>query len=208
MPDFPFDPQGYTTAHGWRPLKKVSPYMRGWDCFDLQCKLAYLGHSLDTDGIFGPQTDDRVRVFQAQNGLVVDGIAGVATQTLLGAKVCGRSELPKRIRGQMEKESSLLCGIYTAPYSNGSTDRGPVQMNSKYYPEATIAFDVRSCVPALVHKIKDQHDKYVSWGVADDRAWTAAQGSWNSPAYADKYAKGQSVPESFLAYVAACTAYV
>lgn len=210
MPSFPFDPAGYTAGGGWRPLrlKTGTPYQRGWDVYDLQCKLAATGDTLTTDGVFGPETSGVTKQFQAAHGLVVDGIAGVSTQTTLGAWVCGLGELPARIRGQVEKESSLLCGIYTAPYPDGTRDRGPVQENSGFWTSDTDAFDCRRCLPALVSEIKAQHARYVSQGVEDTRAWAAAQGYWNNHVYANRYARGETVPQTFLDYVAAVTAYV
>ena len=38
--------------------------------------LSYLYPIKDLDGVFGPQTERAVRAFQAENGLIVDGIVG------------------------------------------------------------------------------------------------------------------------------------
>jgi peptidoglycan hydrolase-like protein with peptidoglycan-binding domain len=211
MPEFPFAFSGYTAANGWRPLRlKKARYQRGWDVYDLQCKLAYLAYAIDTDGFFGPKTEAVVEDFQWAVGPLagpVDGIAGVRTQVALGVRVCDLGDLPLRTRGQMEKESSLLCGIYTAPYGDGSFDRGPVQENSRYHPDHEAAFDVRDCLPVLWTRIRTNARRYMSMGVAEERAWAAAQGHWNSPLYADRYATGSSVPTSFLEYIDAVTAY-
>ena len=51
---------------------------------ELQQKLAELGYYLgEIDGAYGNQTRHAVELFQYQNGLVVDGIAGMYTQTVL-----------------------------------------------------------------------------------------------------------------------------
>ena len=40
--------------------------------------------NLEVDGEFGPQTEAVVKEFQRRAGLIVDGIAGPATLTMLG----------------------------------------------------------------------------------------------------------------------------
>lgn len=49
----------------------------------LQWTLNQYGLDTAVDGIFGPQTDQNVRQYQADNGLKVDGIVGVNTWTAL-----------------------------------------------------------------------------------------------------------------------------
>lgn len=209
MPSFPLDPTGYFPGHGWRPLRLKDPYQRGWDVYDLQAKLNLAANAgLVADGIFGKLTSTAVKAFQTANGLVVDGIAGAATQTTLGNAAAKKSKYPQRAMGQIQKESSVLAGIYTAVYTNGSQDTGPLQMNTKYHPDLGENFGVASALKVWEKHVEDYHAKYLSWGVADDRAWAAAQGAWNSPVYADKYAKGQAVPDSFIEYIEAVTVYV
>lgn len=53
----------------------------------LQDNLNKVGYKLTVDGIYGVATEKAVRAFQLQNGLVVDGIAGKATLSLLEARV-------------------------------------------------------------------------------------------------------------------------
>jgi len=67
-------------SFGTRPLLITSPHLRGDDIADLQARLARLGFDPGrVDGIFGPQTERAVLAFQADSGLVVDGICGAAT---------------------------------------------------------------------------------------------------------------------------------
>ena len=51
----------------------------------IQYQLNSKGYSLSVDGIWGNRTEEMVRAFQADNGLVVDGIVGPATRAKLGA---------------------------------------------------------------------------------------------------------------------------
>jgi hypothetical protein len=51
---------------------------------ELQAKLTELGFPLNVDGIFGPETAQRVRDFQRSKGLAVDGVVGPQTWTALG----------------------------------------------------------------------------------------------------------------------------
>ena len=59
---------------------------KGADVTKLQTALNALGYACGAaDGIFGAATEKAVRTFQQANGLVVDGIAGKATQAALYA---------------------------------------------------------------------------------------------------------------------------
>jgi hypothetical protein len=51
---------------------------------ELQTKLKALGFALTIDGVFGTETQQRVRDFQRSKGLTQDGIVGVQTWTALG----------------------------------------------------------------------------------------------------------------------------
>jgi hypothetical protein len=68
-----------------RTLRLDSPYMTGDDVLLLQQRLLELGYvEVGTaDGVFGPNTDKAVRIFQTRNGLMVDGIVGVGTWKVL-----------------------------------------------------------------------------------------------------------------------------
>ena len=58
---------------------------RGEDVIYLQKQLTVLGYSVgDVDGIFGIKTLEAVKAFQAENGLVADGIVGSKTWKVLG----------------------------------------------------------------------------------------------------------------------------
>jgi len=65
---------------GARILLLTSPNMRGDDVAELQSRLARLGFDCGrVDGILGPLTDAAIRHFQADCGLLADGICGAAT---------------------------------------------------------------------------------------------------------------------------------
>lgn len=53
---------------------------------NLQLALKEIGYAVIVDGIYGPQTEQFVKVFQKSKGLVVDGIAGPKTLAVLKAR--------------------------------------------------------------------------------------------------------------------------
>lgn len=70
---------------GQRLLRLTNPYTSGADVRTLQQALARSGIALVADGVFGPGTDRAVRLFQANRGLVADGIVGSQTWAALNA---------------------------------------------------------------------------------------------------------------------------
>jgi N-acetylmuramoyl-L-alanine amidase len=70
---------------GDRLLFRTRPMLRGEDVRDLQLRLSRLGFDVGlVDGVFGPDTEGALVAFQAEVGLVVDGIVGAETLEQLG----------------------------------------------------------------------------------------------------------------------------
>lgn len=69
------DRQGY--------LRLVTPPMKGERVLQLQQDLTKVGFSVTPDKIFGSETDNAVRKFQAQQNLQIDGVVGPITQEKL-----------------------------------------------------------------------------------------------------------------------------
>ncbi|MBW4537814.1 MAG: glycoside hydrolase family protein [Myxacorys chilensis ATA2-1-KO14] len=63
-----------------RVLKLDNPLMRGEDVRQVQTALKKVGFSVDADGVFGNGTDQAVRQFQQQKGLIADGVVGAETR--------------------------------------------------------------------------------------------------------------------------------
>ncbi len=61
------------------PIKNIKKGSKGNDVRWLQYELNKRGYHLVCDGIFGAKTDEMVRAFQADSGLVPDGITGKLT---------------------------------------------------------------------------------------------------------------------------------
>lgn len=68
---------------GSRILKLASPPMQGSDVMWVQNVLRNQGLTLSTDGYYGLQTRDRVKIMQGWNGLTQDGIVGPKTWEVL-----------------------------------------------------------------------------------------------------------------------------
>jgi len=69
-------------TRGPRPVLRQGD--RGPEVRELQVKLKDLGFPLNADGIFGPETAQRVRDFQRSKGLTMDGVVGPQTWAALG----------------------------------------------------------------------------------------------------------------------------
>lgn len=72
-------------APGSRALAVGSPLMRGLDVRRAQLGLSDRGISIRADGIFGPASQQRVRAFQAREGLPVTGLLDAAAVAALAA---------------------------------------------------------------------------------------------------------------------------
>lgn len=79
--------------------------MSGAGVRELQAQLNKLGGSLDTDGKYGPATSRAVSNFQSDNGLVVDGVAGPATQSMLTRRI------NEKIGEKMQAALSALADV-------------------------------------------------------------------------------------------------
>lgn len=87
---------------------------RGSDVTNLQTALNALGYDCGTaDGIFGAKTEAAVRNFQQANGLVVDGIAGKATQeALYAAESVPRATYTVTLRNVPQADAIALTAKY------------------------------------------------------------------------------------------------
>lgn len=214
MENFPL-PQG---AYKYRPLRKRTPELKGWDVYALQTALVASGFKLPehgADGHFGTETHRKVRRAQEVFGLVVDGIAGVITQRSLAVSLLGKAEgahdLPAKLMyGQLEHESSFWLGNHSAARENGSRDCGVAQRNSQYTPIID-GFHAGKSITALARNLRDRYRAYRELGVEERRAYELASGSWNAPAWTDKIARGEAKLTDYptlAAYIASTTAYV
>ena len=90
--------QAFARHSTGRAAAQRSPTLRRTDrgdaVRDLQTALSGAGYPVAADGVFGPLTEDAVRRFQRDAGLVVDGVAGPRTRTALRNAL----SLPQRLR--------------------------------------------------------------------------------------------------------------
>jgi peptidoglycan hydrolase-like protein with peptidoglycan-binding domain len=71
-----------------------------------QVQLLQRALGINADGVFGPETEEAVKSFQARNGLTVDGIVGPATSAALGGGSSSTSGLSASIADVTPGESS------------------------------------------------------------------------------------------------------
>lgn len=76
-----------TVTETLQPWPLVRHGDRGHPVETLEHLLVHRGHAVPVDGVFGSRTDDAVRAFQQEQGLVVDGIVGPLTWTALVVRV-------------------------------------------------------------------------------------------------------------------------
>ncbi len=170
------------------------------------------------DGYLGPNTDDAIHRAQSALGLVVDGLAGGATQAGLAREIIHAARkqhsLPSGLtRGQVEHESGFRLGNYSPARDDGSFDAGVTQRNSAHHSLES-AFDPVTSIYLLAKNTKAAYDRYVD--VEDEhRRWSLAAGNWNAPAYANYYAgvqpwavPGPTAAAAFAAYLESATAYL
>ena len=66
------------------PLKLTNPALTGESVRQLQAALKQAGMAIEPDGVFGKNTDQAIKQFQQQKGLVADGVVGAETRRVLG----------------------------------------------------------------------------------------------------------------------------
>jgi len=94
-------------------------HQRGWpiesrsDASNNTWAIQYLlrSYTLDlaVDGVFGPQTEDRVRLFQRNWGLTVDGVVGPQTWTELMRDADRRHDGVRAIQSRLNANGYGLC---------------------------------------------------------------------------------------------------
>ncbi len=106
---------------GNRVLYMRSPMLRGDDVVDLQQRLNALGFDAgQIDGRFGPDTENALRSFQRNAGLLVDGYCGwKSVQTLLRLRSKGPASDPNALRESVRFTPTTLRGRRVALCERG-----------------------------------------------------------------------------------------
>ncbi len=102
----PVLPGSASAGTGWPIERRGKHTLNVWA---VQYLLRSHGYRLEADGIFGPQTEDRVKRFQRRHNLEVDGVIGPQTWPLLVRR------LERGARGPAVKalQSRLCANGYT-----------------------------------------------------------------------------------------------
>jgi peptidoglycan hydrolase-like protein with peptidoglycan-binding domain len=86
--------------------------------------------SIKVDGIFGPETEQAVRDFQASNGLTVDGIVGPITSTALHARTSGGALTTDISSVAPGEDTQPSVHPYTQPVEESSTQQSEGEESS------------------------------------------------------------------------------
>lgn len=95
----------------------------------LQRALKALGISVAADGVFGPGTEQALKIFQGKNALVTDGVLGPNTEAKIRA-LLGSGVLPNPIPGQ---------GTIPSPVPSG---KGPLKGLDIYHDDEITSWDL------------------------------------------------------------------
>lgn len=99
-----------------KTLKKGS---KGEEVKQLQTMLNALGYDCGVaDGSFGANTDKAVRAFQQKEGLLIDGIVGKQTWTLLESRIRPAEEEPVIIEEPDDNENDIDNGLIIEEFEN------------------------------------------------------------------------------------------
>jgi len=194
------------------PNKTIPSSLRkgdsGWPVYALQAGLTACGFDCGgNDGAFGPKTDTQTRLFQKANNLVVDGIAGNATQKrisiLIDAKTHNRhKDLPTGLlRGFAETEGGNNLGAVNW-HIEGGVDCGIVQIRVYGPPYATQhmqnAYNPAVAMEKVATTFKGRVASMRTMAYAKKQPMEysirCAALAWNWPYAAEQYAKNGKLP--------------
>lgn len=102
---------------------------RGEQVRGVQTALKATGYQVDVDGIFGPQTDKAVRLFQHDRSLTVDGIVGPQTLNRLAFQGSAATPALPVLRSVNQSVSlALYWSTQKAKYILGEGGRNPANL--------------------------------------------------------------------------------
>ena len=174
---------------------------QGSDVVELQKLLNQNGFTLDTDGIFGSQTQDAVRQYQEKMGLDVDGIVGNNTWGSLGNQGANATEAPsaggfqtkpfeykpyqesdavKQAQALLQQQMAGKPGQYASPWQGQLNE-----IMDKILNREKFSYDMNA--DALYQQYKDQYIQQGQMAMMDTMGQAAAM----TGGYGNSY--GQSV---------------
>lgn len=161
---------------------------KGSQVKELQSLLKEKGFSISTDGIYGPRTENTVRLFQQKNGLYVDGIAGRRTLQALGKTVTERAPAPP-IGGSVERQPCAAMNLSQSGFETLFGLESQVNVSCHlHWPRGASGvtlgpgYDMKERTPDEIKA------KLLSLGLSEDVAEKASAASGKSGIAADKFA--------------------
>lgn len=156
---------------------------------ELQTLLKEKGYSISTDGIYGPRTENAVRLFQQKSGLNVDGITGRRTLQALGKTVTERAPAPP-VGGSVERQPCAGMNMSQSGFETlFKLEAQPNVSNHLHWPKGASGVTLGPGYDMKERSAASVKSQLLALGLSNDVAEKASAGAGKSGHDARAFAK-------------------